>query len=128
MAMFEHILLEPVQEELLIKIVEASRNTPLEKRQRFDVVREKCGDSLAHPSIPKDNSQIYFGDVKILAGEGLVALSYGARGDVNFDVTSLGFKRQEHGGQKEGRPLTWEDARRVVFQTLIVMYEIDRAL
>lgn len=254
--MFEHILLEPVQEELLKKIVEASRNTPLEKRQRFDVVPEKGRDSLAHPGIPKDKSQIYFSDVEVLAGAGLVALGYGARGDPNFDVTPLGFKyyeylkrksgqpteriektvnnyisaqdflkkypeayekwlaseellwridpqqqftaighlcreavqefaeslvnrfhppdvpdekaktkarlkavinfkskelgntekhflealiaywqtvndliqRQEHGGQKEGRPLTWEDARRVVFQTLIVMYEIDRAL
>jgi hypothetical protein len=37
-------------------------------------------------------------------------------------------QRQEHGGQKEGRPLVWEDARRVVFQTLLVMFEIDRAL
>jgi hypothetical protein len=25
-------------------------------------------------------------------------------------------ERQEHGGQKEGEPLTWEDGRRAVFQ------------
>lgn len=37
-------------------------------------------------------------------------------------------QRQEHGGQKEGEPLVWEDGRRVVFQTAIVMFEIDRAL
>jgi hypothetical protein len=37
-------------------------------------------------------------------------------------------QRQEHGAQREGRPLTQEDGRRVVFQTLLVMYEIDRAL
>lgn len=37
-------------------------------------------------------------------------------------------QRQEHGAQREGEPLKWEDARRVTFQTLIVMYEIDRAL
>lgn len=37
-------------------------------------------------------------------------------------------QRQEHGGQKEGQPLIWEDGRRVVFQTAIVMYEIARAL
>lgn len=35
-------------------------------------------------------------------------------------------QRQEHGAQKEGTPLTWEDARRVVFQTAVVMYEIAR--
>jgi hypothetical protein len=37
-------------------------------------------------------------------------------------------QRQEHGAQKEGRPLVWEDGRRVVFQTAIVMFEVDRAL
>jgi hypothetical protein len=37
-------------------------------------------------------------------------------------------QRQEHGGQKEGEPLTWEDGRLVVFQTAMVMYEIDRVV
>lgn len=37
-------------------------------------------------------------------------------------------QRQEHGGQKEGEAIKWNDARRVVFQTIIVMYEIDRSL
>lgn len=37
-------------------------------------------------------------------------------------------QRQEHGGQKAGDPLTWEDSRRVVFLTLVSMAEIDRLL
>ena len=37
-------------------------------------------------------------------------------------------QRQEHGAQKEGEALTWEDSRRLVFQRAIVMFEIDRAL
>jgi hypothetical protein len=37
-------------------------------------------------------------------------------------------QRQEHGGQREGEPLNWEDGRRAVFHTAIVMYEIDRTL
>lgn len=37
-------------------------------------------------------------------------------------------QRQEHGAQKEGTPLNWEDGRRVVFQTALVMFEVDRAL
>jgi hypothetical protein len=37
-------------------------------------------------------------------------------------------QRQEHGAQREGRPLIWEDARRVVFQTCVVMYEIEKTL
>ena len=35
-------------------------------------------------------------------------------------------QRQEHGAQKEGEPLAWEDARRLVFHTLFVMIELDR--
>jgi hypothetical protein len=42
-------------------------------------------------------------------------------------VTDL-VQRQEHGAQKEGRPLVWEDGRRVVFQTAVVMFEVDRVL
>lgn len=37
-------------------------------------------------------------------------------------------QRQEHGAQKEGEPLKWEDARRVVFHTAVVMFEIDRVV
>ncbi len=37
-------------------------------------------------------------------------------------------QRQEHGAQKEGESLTWEDARRVVFQTVNVMVELDRTV
>jgi hypothetical protein len=35
-------------------------------------------------------------------------------------------QRQEHGAQKEGEILAWEDARRLVFHTLFVMIELDR--
>ncbi len=37
-------------------------------------------------------------------------------------------QRQEHGAQREGAGLVWEDARRVIFQTCVVMYEVSRAL
>jgi hypothetical protein len=37
-------------------------------------------------------------------------------------------QRQEHGGQREGPPLLWEDGRRVVFQTLNLMSEVARTL
>jgi hypothetical protein len=37
-------------------------------------------------------------------------------------------QRQEHGAQKECQPLVWEDARRVVFQTAVVMFEIHSTL
>lgn len=37
-------------------------------------------------------------------------------------------QRQEHGAGKEGQTLGWDDARRLVFQTLVVMYEIQNAI
>jgi hypothetical protein len=37
-------------------------------------------------------------------------------------------QRQEHGAQKEGKALTEEDARRCVFQTALVMFELDRSV
>lgn len=37
-------------------------------------------------------------------------------------------QRQEHANLKEGKPLIWEDGRRVVFQTAIVMFEISEAM
>lgn len=37
-------------------------------------------------------------------------------------------QRQEHGAYKDGEQLVWEDARRVVFQTMITMFEIDKTL
>lgn len=37
-------------------------------------------------------------------------------------------QKQEHGAQTDREKLTWEDARLVVFQCMIVMYEVDRAI
>jgi len=37
-------------------------------------------------------------------------------------------QRQEHDSQKEGASLVFEDGRRLVFQTAVVMFEIDQAL
>lgn len=37
-------------------------------------------------------------------------------------------QRQEHGAQREREGLGWEDARRVVFHTALVMYEVARAV
>jgi hypothetical protein len=36
-------------------------------------------------------------------------------------------ERAEHGSQREGCPLLWEDARRLVFQTLLVIVELAAA-
>jgi hypothetical protein len=45
-----------------------------------------------------------------------------------WDAVRALVQRQVHGAQGERHSLSWEDARRVVFHTMIVMYEIDREL
>jgi hypothetical protein len=50
-----------------------------------------------------------------------------ALGDYSEAVMAA-VQRQEHGGQKEGHALTWQDARRVVFHTASVMYEFAVSL
>lgn len=37
-------------------------------------------------------------------------------------------QRQEHGALKERENLVWEDARRIVFQLMVVMFEIESSL
>jgi hypothetical protein len=37
-------------------------------------------------------------------------------------------QRQEHGGQKEGKEIIWNDARRIVFQSAVLMEELDQTL
>lgn len=37
-------------------------------------------------------------------------------------------QKQEHDSQKDNAPLTWEDARRVVLHSLLVMHEVDITL
>jgi hypothetical protein len=254
--LYEHILLEEEQEQLLQVLVEASRNVERAKRQQFMFVATFGGSSITHPGLPDGKVEAYKGDIETLAREGLSALRYGSHGSLFFDVTPLGFRyyeeikgrlnqpaervetavrqyldstrfqhrypgayrkwteaeallwssesesqfttighlcreavqefaealvqqqqvpdadpdkahtvarirsvlnskkgqlgsrekpfldalltywgtvgdltqRQEHGGQKEGKPVVWEDARRVVFQCAVVMFEIDSAV
>jgi hypothetical protein len=103
--MFEHIILEPVQEELLIKLVEAVRNVPLNKRQKYFVLQSSSGDHLLHSGLPGGEIQIYFGDVEALASVGLVALGYGSSGTPNFDVTPMGFRYYEYLKKKVREPV-----------------------
>ncbi len=249
------IILENEQLELLDLLVEASRNTPREKRQKFIVIQTTGGDILHHLSL-EEKKLIYIGDVEILANNRLLSLTQNSQSSYQFDVTPIGFKyyeyqknkinkaherieesikkyfdttsfasqypnaynkwlesekllwssestsqftlighicreaiqefiqhliekfkvvnadpdksktvsrlrailnyrkdkmgetvqefnnailaywgtlndliqRQEHGAQKENEYLTWEDSRRVVFQSMIVMYELDRSI
>ena len=45
-----------------------------------------------------------------------------------WKATSGLAQRQVHAAQREGERLVWEDSRRLVFQTAVLMYELDRSL
>jgi hypothetical protein len=103
--MFEHIVLEPEQVELLRLVVEASRNVPRDKRRKFMVARTFGGDSLMHPGLSKNGTKTYIGDIEILSSVGLLNLSYGSNGTPNFDVTPLGFQYYEYLHQVDTEPV-----------------------
>lgn len=254
--MFEHVILQDEQKQLLIALVEAARNIPRDKRSQFMFINTGTESWVQHWGIPNWNLDCYQGDVEVLAQRGFLNPSYGTSGISGFDIAPEGFlyyqelmqtrgkpvqqvpqatreylksdqfqrrhsqafqkwlsaeelvwqtdtdqklstvghlcreavqefaasliaefkiadapnqkaqtiarlkaviesqsakmpttllpfldalmnywerlisliQRQEHGGQREKEPLVWEDGRRVVFHTLIVMYEVDRVL
>jgi len=253
--MLDGVLLQPEQEELLVALVEATRNLPRGQRERFMFAPTLDSSTIQHPGLPGREVPAYGGDIDILSNEGLLNVTWGQHTRF-FDVTPRGFavyevikqrsgvpvrqleedlmryldgevfakaypeahrkwseaaeklwssdseqqlttighlcresmqefatalverhkpqgvdqdkahdiarvravlsqyqarlgtsvasfldallthwravsslvQRQEHGAQKEGHSLVWEDGRRVVFQTAVVMFEIDRAL
>lgn len=98
---FNRILLEPVQEELLISIVEAARNVPVEERESFLVARLDGADLLMHRGLKK-NEKIHYGDVKELERQGLLSIESGSGYNPNFDVTSLGFLYYQHLKKNKG--------------------------
>ncbi len=73
--MFEHIILEPEQEELLVKLVEAWRNVPREGRQKFTHFDVVGGSFLLHPGLPSTEIPAYLGDIEVLERAGLVSIS-----------------------------------------------------
>jgi hypothetical protein len=100
---FDSILLEPEQVDLLLLIVEASRATPRDNRHKFLVARTMGGDHLIHPGIPADKRSIYYGDVEILVSTGLLHMGFSSRGSPNFDVTPLGYRYYEYVKQSLGQ-------------------------
>lgn len=254
--MTQQFTLEPEQKDLLIQLVEASRNVKQEKRQKFLFTQTFSKSEISHPGFLNGSISAYVGDIEALDKYGFLNLQISPRKTYLFDVSPSGFQyyaslkksssqpiesvvesvmsyvnsdilqkrfpsaidkwsqavnllwsaesishlttighlcreamqefmaslleennipsltkdkahvvarlktvisnrsailggteralldalipywgtvsdlvqRQEHGGAKEAEPLNWEDGRRVVFQTAIVMYEISRSI
>ena len=103
--MFGSILLEPEHEELLYALVEAARNVPREKRDKFIAVEVFGGGFIQHPGLPDGRIPAYKGDVEVLAHEGLLLGSYSSQGNFIFDVRPLGFRYYEYLKQRNGQPI-----------------------
>lgn len=101
--MFENILLEQEQEELLSALVEAARNVPRNQRRKFMFIECQQDSWVQHPGLPDRTLEAYKGDIETLAYEGLLAISY-SRNTLNFDVTPQGFKYYEQMKQHAGQP------------------------
>jgi hypothetical protein len=103
--MFQHILLESEQKELLNSLVETSRKVPRDKRRKFIVVQSHSGDALLVPGRPDLNFNVYIGDIEILARESLIDITYGSGGSPNVNVLPRGYAYYEYMKQQAGQPL-----------------------
>src|SRR4029450_11875395 len=80
-------------EELLARLVEASRNVPSDERQRF-IAFQTLGSpqhTVIHPGLPSQVSHAYIEDIETLAAEGLLRVSRSGRHDILIDVTPRGY-------------------------------------
>lgn len=103
--MFDQILLEREQDDLLIMLVEASRNIPREDRQKFMFQEFNGGAFIRHPGLKDSFCKAYKGDLETLGRAGLLALSYDSKDTLLFDVTPRGFKYYEHLKELTGQPI-----------------------
>ncbi len=94
--MFEHILLEQEQQDLLVAAAEAARAVSQDMRQPFFFIQTFGGSDLHHPGLPGGSVPAYEGDIQALARAGLIAFLPGSRGLERFDVTPLGFNYYQH--------------------------------
>ena len=88
--MFNNILIEKEHEDLLILIVEATRNN-LGKPRKFIIHQTTGGDFIHHPGLP-DHTSSYFGYAEYLSNLGFISFQYDSQTSAQFDVLPLGFK------------------------------------
>jgi hypothetical protein len=84
--------LEPVQEELLKKLVEAELSVPSEKRHSFQIRRpyNSYGAQLRHAGWDREE-RIFDGDIEVLAQVGLVSIQRN-QSSASFYVTPAGYQ------------------------------------
>ena len=102
--MFEQILLEPEQKELLAYLVETIRSIPRDKRSKFIVLQSNLGDVLHYPGLPGRNRKIFLGDVEVLGREGLVFVTQGLQNTINVNLLPQGFAYYDRMNRMTGQP------------------------
>jgi len=90
--MFDNIILEQEQIDLLIELVEIVRSYPRNQRRKLIYVQDHDGAQLIIPGHSDKNLDVLIGDLETLSREGLLAQTDGSSGTSNFDITPLGFR------------------------------------
>ncbi|MGO9019419.1 MAG: hypothetical protein ACLQVJ_13830 [Syntrophobacteraceae bacterium] len=109
--MFQNILLEPEQEDLLVKLVEAWRNVPRERRQRLfyaAVVGNDPSDprsTIFHYGFPSGEIRAHIADIEVLVRNGLLLRERRSSTSGYLDVTPQGFGFYGHLKAKLGQPV-----------------------
>lgn len=94
-AVFDHVLLLPDQEALLIRMVEAARRLPPEEKRKFILAQTFDGDDLVHPGLAAGETGAPAEDLETIVAAGMLAMG-GSSSSPNFHVTPLGFGYYEH--------------------------------
>ncbi len=102
--MTDGVLLQPEQEDLLVTLVEATRNLPRSQRQQFLFAQTYGGSDIQHPGLPGRKVLAYAGDVDVLSNEGLINVAWGGQSARSFDVTPRGFAVYEAIKHRSGAP------------------------
>jgi hypothetical protein len=93
--MVDQIPLLSEQQDLLAKLVEASRNVPAAEREQFIYAPTFGNSEVQHPGLPATRLPAYAGDLDVLEGEGLLNVAHRQHGTRLFDVTPRGFQVYE---------------------------------
>jgi len=102
--MFEQILLESEQKELLAYLVETMRSIPREQRSKFIVSQSNGGDELIYPGYPSKNRKIFIGDVEVLAHARLVTITQVSPYTINVNILPQGLAYYDHMKRQAAQP------------------------
>lgn len=104
-SLFDQILLEQEQKNLLESLVEAERSVPFEKRQQFESGSPQSWlEILQHPGLPDGKKEVHRQDIDILKRADLIAISP-AKNFYRFYVTPRGCQYYRELKQRFGQPV-----------------------